>query len=199
MKIKFQKTRKITIQILWFFLFAVNCLFSCTQKQETFKTIQQPSDGSVLPFPEPASASVTGKTLQDPKHQWRKAESHLPADVPNIVIFMTDDADFANPGVFGGPINMPTMERLANSGICYIETKYDTKERMVPATLTLKVNGNQVGQERIERSIPGVHTASETFDIGVDLGSPVALDYYDQAPFRFSGRIEKINIRYINE
>ena len=34
----------------------------------------------VLPFPEPPSASKAGKTLADSKHQWRKAESHLPKD-----------------------------------------------------------------------------------------------------------------------
>ena len=28
-----------------------------------------------LPFPEPPSASVAGKTLKDSKHQWRKAEN----------------------------------------------------------------------------------------------------------------------------
>jgi hypothetical protein len=52
-------------------------------------------------------------------------------------------------------------------------------------------------QGRIERSVPAIFTASETFDVGVDLGSPVALDYLDRAPFRFNGKIEKIHIRYI--
>ncbi|MGB6012351.1 MAG: hypothetical protein WBI57_13890, partial [Desulfobacterales bacterium] len=47
-----------------------------------------------------------------------------------------------------------------------------------------------------ERSVPAAHTASETFDVGADLGSPVALDYYDRAPFRFNGKIHRINIRY---
>ena len=78
-----------------------------------------------------------------------------------------------------------------------VETKYDTKERLAPATVTLKVNGKQVGQGRIERSVPSIFTASETFDVGVDLGSPVALDYFDRAPFRFNGKIEKIYIRYL--
>jgi arylsulfatase len=78
-----------------------------------------------------------------------------------------------------------------------VETRYDTQERMAPATVTLTVNGKQVGQGRIERSVPAVHTASETFDVGVDLGSPIALDYYDRAPFRFTGEIEKIHIAYI--
>jgi len=78
-----------------------------------------------------------------------------------------------------------------------VETKYDAKERLGPATVTLKVNGKQVGQGRIERSVPSLFTASETFDVGVDLGSPVALDYFDRAPFRFNGKINSINIKYI--
>jgi arylsulfatase len=80
-----------------------------------------------------------------------------------------------------------------------VETKYDTKERLAPATVTLKVNGKQVDQGRIERSVPGAHSSSDTFDVGMDLGSPVALDYFDRAPFRFNGKIEKINIRYTDE
>jgi hypothetical protein len=62
--------------------------------------------------------------------------------------------------------------------------------------LTLKVNGKEVGQGRIERSVPGGHTASETFDVGKDLGAPVSLDYYDRAPFLFNGKINSINIKY---
>ena len=78
-----------------------------------------------------------------------------------------------------------------------VETMYDSTVRMAPATVTLTVNGKQVGQGRIERSVPCGHTASETFDVGKDLGSPVALDYYDRAPFALNGKIEKIHISYI--
>lgn len=78
-----------------------------------------------------------------------------------------------------------------------VELKFDEKKQQTPATVTFRVNGKQVGQGRILRSVPGGFTASETFDIGVDLGSPVALDYYDRAPFKFNGEIEKVNIKYI--
>lgn len=78
-----------------------------------------------------------------------------------------------------------------------VETKYDSKDRMAPATVTLKVNGKEVGRGRVERSVPGVFTASETFDVGKDLGSPVALDYYDKAPFKFNGKINMITLKYI--
>jgi arylsulfatase len=80
-----------------------------------------------------------------------------------------------------------------------VETKFDAIERMAPATVTFKVNGAQVGQGRVERSVPGTFTASETFDVGMDLGSPVALDYYDKAPFEFSGKINRIHIRYLDD
>ena len=79
----------------------------------------QLSAQDVLPFPEPASASVTGKTLKDSKHQWRKPERHLPADAPNIVIFMTDDGGFANASTFGGPVHgdVPQIVKTRWSGL----------------------------------------------------------------------------------
>ena len=35
------------------------------------------------------------------------------------------------------------------------------------------------------------------FDIGSDLGSPVSLDYYDQAPFKFNGQINTVRVKYV--
>ena len=63
--------------------------------------------------------------------------------------------------------------------------------------MTLRVDGADVGSGRVERSVQAGFTASETFDVGVDLGSPVALDYRERAPFAFEGKIAKLHIRYI--
>ncbi|NOQ92875.1 MAG: hypothetical protein GQ552_09205, partial [Flavobacteriaceae bacterium] len=46
-------------------------------------------------------------------------------------------------------------------------------------------------------TVPAIFTASETFDVGEDKGSGVALDYHDRIPFKFNGKINKINIKYI--
>ena len=77
-----------------------------------------------------------------------------------------------------------------------VDVKYDSPKREGPATVTFTVNGKQVGQGRIERSVPGTFTASETFDVGMDLGSPVSLDYHERMPFRFNGKIDRLQIRY---
>ncbi len=114
---------------------------------------------------------------------------------------------YMDQGVLKAEYNAMTLNRFKVSSTSAIptgkikievETKYDSKERLGPATITLKVNGKEVGQGRIERSVPSIHTASETFDVGTDLGAPVALDYFDRAPFSFNGKIEKINIKYID-
>jgi hypothetical protein len=78
-----------------------------------------------------------------------------------------------------------------------VETKFDSRQRQSGGTITFWVNGDQVGSGRFERSVPVIFTASETFDVGMDLGSPVSLDYHERAPFKFNGKIEKINIKYI--
>ena len=72
-----------------------------------------------LPFPKMPSASKAGTTLQDSEHHWRQEPSRLPKDAPNIVIFLTDDTGFGNPSTFGGPIDTPTLSRLAKEGIKY--------------------------------------------------------------------------------
>ena len=45
------------------------------------------------------------------------------------------------------------------------------------------------------RGSPRCFTASETFDVGVDLGSTVSLDYMERRPFRFDGRILEVGVK----
>ena len=58
----------------------------------------------VLPFPEPPMGGKVGPTMQESVHKWREAPRHLPADAPNILIVMLDDAGFGQPSAFGGEI-----------------------------------------------------------------------------------------------
>ncbi len=47
----------------------------------------------------------------------------------------------------------------------------------------------------VKRTVAGAFSASETLDVGMDLGSPVSFDYFDRAPFRFDGSIEKVEVQ----
>jgi arylsulfatase len=60
---------------------------------------------------------------------------------------------------------------------------------------TLSVDGKQVAQSHIERTVGVRFTADETFDIGRDTGTPVVEDYADKMPFAFSGTIGKVVVR----
>lgn len=60
------------------------------------------------------------------------------------------------------------------------------------ATASLEVNGRRVGSGRIERTAPFFFTIDETFDIGVDTGSPVG----DYPPYNdYTGGIDAIVVR----
>ena len=78
-----------------------------------------------------------------------------------------------------------------------VELVYEEKRPQAPAAIILRANGKEVARGRVERSVPAGFSASETFDIGIDLGSPVALDYHERAPFPFNGTIARIHFRYI--
>lgn len=61
-------------------------------------------------------------------------------------------------------------------------------------TVTLLVDGQEVGKTKLARTVPAAFSASESFDVGVDLGSTVALKYFDKRPFEFKGRIERVKV-----
>ncbi|QDU19425.1 arylsulfatase [Urbifossiella limnaea] len=63
-----------------------------------------------------------------------------------------------------------------------------------PAEVVLSVDGREVAKATVKRTVPAAFTASETFDVGVDLGSPVSRGYYDRAPFRFGGKIDRMTV-----
>jgi len=75
-----------------------------------------------------------------------------------------------------------------------VDTRFDSPQPMAPAMVTLNLDGNEVGKVVVARTVPAAFTASETFGVGVDLGSPVSPDYIDRRPFRFNGTIESVDV-----
>lgn len=56
----------------------------------------------------------------------------------------------------------------------------------------LLIDGKEVGKGRIEETVAG-RFGIDTFDVGMDTGSPVSNDY--DPPFAFTGRIERVDIK----
>jgi arylsulfatase len=63
-----------------------------------------------------------------------------------------------------------------------------------PAEVVLTVDGTEVARATVQRTVPAAFTASETFDVGIDLGSPVSLEYFDRRPFQFDGKIAAVKV-----
>jgi arylsulfatase A-like enzyme len=63
-----------------------------------------------------------------------------------------------------------------------------------PADIVLTVDGKEVARTLAKITVPAAFTASETFDVGVDLGSPVSRDYFERRPFKFDGKIAQLKV-----
>jgi hypothetical protein len=77
-----------------------------------------------------------------------------------------------------------------------IETSYIVTKPGGPLKVTMKVDGKVVAEGTVPISAPLIFTANDCLDIGIALGSPVSLDYFDKAPFKFNGTIERVHVRY---
>jgi arylsulfatase len=108
-------------QILFVLMFFTGLLlFSCTQNKTgtPVKTSGDVMDRTVLPIREPARPVFTELDVRNatPPPRW---EVKAPEGAPNVVIVLIDDMGFGVSDAFGGPINMPTLDKLANNGLRY--------------------------------------------------------------------------------
>ena len=78
-----------------------------------------------------------------------------------------------------------------------VETTYAAPKPTGPLNVTMKVNGTVVAKGQVPVSAPLIFTANDCLDIGIDLGSPVSLDYFDKAPFAFNGKIDEVKVKYL--
>lgn len=74
---------------------------------------------NTLPFSPQPSGSKAGPTIAESKYSPLPPADHLPDNAPNVLVIMLDDVGPALPGTYGGPINTPTLSRIADAGISY--------------------------------------------------------------------------------
>lgn len=82
---------------------------------------------------------VVGRTLAESKEWWPKPVTP-PANAPNIVWILIDDAGFGAPATFGGLIDTPTFDALANNGLRY--TNFHTSAICAPTRAALLTGRN---------------------------------------------------------
>ena len=78
-----------------------------------------------------------------------------------------------------------------------VETTYVEPRPAGPLKVVMKVNGKEVASGKVPVSAPLLFTANDCLDFGIDLGSPVSVEYYDNAPFKFNGKIEQAHVQYL--
>ncbi len=93
---------------------------SCTsiQAQTDEDNDAVPIDRTVLPLREPYRTPITTLDARDAKAP-PLFKVVAPKGAPNVVIIMIDDLGFGGTSPFGGPIETPTIARLAADGLRY--------------------------------------------------------------------------------
>ncbi|HVD97670.1 MAG TPA: arylsulfatase [Cytophagaceae bacterium] len=81
----------------------------CAQKETT----EAPQDTQDQKY-----EGVMGKTLADSKEWWPE-KKRAPKDAPNVIYFLIDDAGYGTASAFGGLMETPTLDSLANNGLRY--------------------------------------------------------------------------------
>src|SRR5438309_1765236 len=77
-------------------------------------------DRTKLPIRRAAFSGVANETLGGSEPGWEQI-GHVkpPEGAPNVLVVLIDDAGFGNPGTFGGPIETPNYDRIADEGLRY--------------------------------------------------------------------------------
>ncbi|WP_229801571.1 arylsulfatase [Halioglobus japonicus] len=114
-------------------------------------------DRSSIPIAAPDYPSITevdANKVQPPPLQVISP----PEKAPNIVVILTDDVGYGVPSTFGGPVDTPTLDRLAQNGLSY--TRFHTTALCSPTRSALKAGRNHhmvnVGSvQEIATAFPG--------------------------------------------
>jgi arylsulfatase A-like enzyme len=77
-------------------------------------------DRTKLPIQRPEFTGVAKQTLDGSRPGWEQIGHVEPPDgAPNVLVVLIDDAGFGNPSTFGGPIETPNYDRVADEGLRY--------------------------------------------------------------------------------
>jgi len=96
-------------------------------------------DRTILPIAEPKRQTykeLDARNVKAPE-RW---EVKAPEGAPNVVIVLIDDMGFGASSAFGGPINMPNLEKIAATGLKY--NRFHTTSLCSPTRVALLTGYN---------------------------------------------------------
>ena len=116
----------------------------------------------ILPIPDRPFTGLITYDAKDPDTSFPPIEPLRPPEgAPNVLIVLLDDVGFGASSAFGGPVNMPTAERLAKTGLKY--NRFHTTALCSPTRQALLTGRNHHtvgmgGITEIATSAPGYNS-----------------------------------------
>jgi arylsulfatase len=135
-------TKRISILVL--IAVAASC-FGCSQQpagptaSNTADTGSDKLDRTILPIVEPQRQTYKELDARNAKapERW---EVKAPEGAPNVVVVLIDDIGFGASAAFGGPINMPNLDKVAATGLKY--NRFHTTALCSPTRVALLTGYN---------------------------------------------------------
>jgi arylsulfatase len=75
-----------------------------------------------------------------------------------------------------------------------VKFKYDGGGAGKGGVATLMVDEKSVADVKVPQTLPARISLDETFDIGIDTGTPIVDDYDDKMPYAFTGTIHRVGV-----
>src|SRR5687768_850976 len=140
---------------------------------------------AILPIPDRTNVRLITYDAKDPNTKFPPIEPlRPPGGAPNVLIVLLDDVGFGASSAFGGPVRMPTAERLAAGGLKF--NRFHTTALCSPTRQALLTgrNHHSVGMggiTEIASAIPGYSSIRP--DTCAPLAQTLKLNGYATAQF----------------
>lgn len=113
------KTPQVSQSAKHLIYFALLLLLACEKKPEQAEGGREGGGKSnALPYQDPAFGGTINPTIEGSKPDFPKP-SQAPEGAPNVLVILLDDVGFGQTSTFGGPVETPTLEKLAQNGLRY--------------------------------------------------------------------------------
>jgi arylsulfatase len=100
-----------------------------------------PDQRTILPVPPPRNVEPNAVDIREQRPAFAPArDAAAPGGAPNVVVVLVDDMGFGASSAYGGPCEMPSVERLAQNGLRY--TRFHTTAICSPTRAALLTGRN---------------------------------------------------------